>query len=67
VGLAGLGDAEIFKHVLQKPFEGQGRVEDECRRGIAVQAAEQGAQERRLPRADFARQENESLVLLDSV
>src|SRR5262245_22593726 len=67
VGLAGLGDAEVLQHVLENPLEGQGRVEDEGRGAIALQATEERAQERGLAGADLAGEQDEALVLLDAV
>src|SRR5215813_7923164 len=67
VGLTGLGDAEVLEHVLENSLEGQGRVEDEGRGTVTLQAAQERAQERGLAGADLAREEDEPLVLLDPV
>src|SRR5215472_5712474 len=67
VGLTGLGDAEVLEHVLENSLEGQGRVEDEGRGAVALQAAQERAQERGLAGTDLAREEDETLVLLDPV
>src|SRR5215470_12937381 len=67
VGLSGLGDAEVLEYVLENFLEGQCRVEDEGRGAVALEAAQERAQERGLAGADLAGEEDEALVLLDSI
>src|SRR5215813_1433631 len=50
VGLAGLDDAEVLEHVLENSLEGQGRVENKGRGAVALEPAQERAQECRLTR-----------------
>src|SRR5215813_1961848 len=67
VGLTRLDDAEVLEHVLENSLEGQGRVENKGRGAVALETAQERAQERSLAGADLAREEDEPLVLLDAI
>ena len=52
-------DAEVARDALEQLLRGQGRVEDVRRGDLGTEAVEEGAQERRLPGADVARDADE--------
>jgi hypothetical protein len=66
-GFHSLRDAEVLEDVLEDAVERQAGVDDEGDRGLGAEALSERVQQRRLPGADAAGEDDEALALARGV